>query len=216
MRITYWLWLLWGAMIISIILKQKIEIYIGIALIVLPILIVILQLQEEINNLKEESKYQKRFITDRITALSEKVRELSENFEKKIIVDFAEFAKNSTNTSSFINSNASSIKNQLRVTNIHENSTNLVKKKKKLHKKRNESKLEQNNFKSNEGSKDISILDANFADQTKENLSSSKSFNSFSLNVEQKEKGKYNSNDSKLDNYDKKDENADSEININT
>ncbi|NLI75748.1 MAG: hypothetical protein GX442_04810 [Candidatus Riflebacteria bacterium] len=94
MKINYWLWTLWGAMILSMLLKQKIDTYMVVALIILPILIALLELQEEVTALKEEGKHQRKYIMDRFTVVTDKLKDLSENLEKKLVVDFAEFARN--------------------------------------------------------------------------------------------------------------------------
>ena len=93
MRINNWLWLLWAAMIISMLLKWRMDTYMAVAVIILPVLIVLLDLQEEVNNLKEEAKHQRKFVMDRYQALTEKMTDLSTNMEKKLVVDFAEFAR---------------------------------------------------------------------------------------------------------------------------
>jgi len=93
MKIHHWLWALWGAMVLSMLLKWKIDTYMVVALIILPILIVLLELQDEISILKEESKHQRKFVMDRFTVLSDKLKDLSGQFEKKVVVDFAEFAR---------------------------------------------------------------------------------------------------------------------------
>ena len=93
MKIHHWLWILWGAMVLSMLLKWKIDTYMVVALIILPILIVLLELQDEISILKEESKHQRKFVMDRFTVLSDKLKDLSGQFEKKVVVDFAEFAR---------------------------------------------------------------------------------------------------------------------------
>ncbi|HEY9068886.1 MAG TPA: hypothetical protein VIV61_01445 [Candidatus Ozemobacteraceae bacterium] len=93
MKIHHWLWALWGAMVLSMLLKWKIDTYMVVALIILPILIVLLELQDEISILKEESKHQRKFVMDRFAVLSDKLKDLSGQFEKKVVVDFAEFAR---------------------------------------------------------------------------------------------------------------------------
>ncbi|HOY68567.1 MAG TPA: hypothetical protein PLP29_16935 [Candidatus Ozemobacteraceae bacterium] len=93
MKIHHWLWALWGAMVLSMLLKWKIDTYMVVALIILPILIVLLELQDEISVLKEESKHQRKFVMDRFAVLSDKLKDLSGQFEKKVVVDFAEFAR---------------------------------------------------------------------------------------------------------------------------
>jgi len=93
MKINHYLWALWGAMILSMIIKWKIDTFMVVALIILPILIVLLELHEEIAALKEEAKHQRKFVMDRYNVLSEKMSDLSSNLEKKIVVDFSEFAR---------------------------------------------------------------------------------------------------------------------------
>ncbi len=95
MKINHWLWLLWGAMILSMLLKQKIDTYMVVALIILPILIALLELQEEVGSLKEEGKHQRKYIMDRFAAVSDKLKDLADSLEKKLVVDFAEFARTS-------------------------------------------------------------------------------------------------------------------------
>jgi hypothetical protein len=80
-------------MLFSMFLKWRIDTYMVVALIVLPILIVILDLHEEVNQLKEESKHQRKFVMDRYTILNEKMADLAAGVEKKLVVDFTEFAK---------------------------------------------------------------------------------------------------------------------------
>ncbi len=87
------LWMLWGAMIFSMFLKWKADTYMVVAVIILPILIVLLDLQEEVLSLKEDAKHQRKFTLDRISYLTDKMKDLSSQFEKKLVVDFAEFAK---------------------------------------------------------------------------------------------------------------------------
>lgn len=93
MRMNRWLWVLWGAMIVSMILKRQADTYMLVALIILPILIVLLDLHEEISVLKEENKHQRKFVMDRYNLLQEKIKDVSSQVEKKLVVDFAEFAK---------------------------------------------------------------------------------------------------------------------------
>jgi hypothetical protein len=97
MSMNRWLWVLWGAMIISMLLKWQAETYILVAVIVLPILIVLLDLHEEIVLLKEENKHQRKFVMDRYNVLQDKLKDISSNVEKRMVVDFAEFARNSAN-----------------------------------------------------------------------------------------------------------------------
>jgi hypothetical protein len=89
-----WLWVLWGAMIVSMLLKRQADPYMLVALIILPILIVLLDLHEEIVTLKEENKHQRKFVMDRYNLLQEKMKDMSTQIEKRLVVDFAEFAKN--------------------------------------------------------------------------------------------------------------------------
>lgn len=93
MKIHYWLWSLWGAMALSMLLKWKTDTYMVVALIILPILIVLMEMKDEISALQEESKHQRKFVMDRFTVLSDKQKDLANQFEKKVVVDFAEFAK---------------------------------------------------------------------------------------------------------------------------
>ncbi len=99
MSMNRWLWVLWGAMIISMLLKWQAETYIIVAVIVLPILIVLIDLHEEIGLLKEENKHQRKFVMDRYNVLQDKLKDISSNIEKRMVVDFAEFAKNSSGDS---------------------------------------------------------------------------------------------------------------------
>ncbi len=101
MRINRWLWGLWVAMILSMLLRQRADTYMVVALIILPILIVILDLHEEIATLKEDNKHQRKFVMDRYSVLQERMSDISNQVEKRLVVDFAEFAKNnSTNENS--------------------------------------------------------------------------------------------------------------------
>lgn len=93
MRITKWLWGLWGAMIISMMLRRQADTYMIVALIVIPILIVLMDLHEEIASLKEENKHQRKFVMDRYNVMLEKMKDVSSQVEKRLVVDFAEFAK---------------------------------------------------------------------------------------------------------------------------
>lgn len=96
MRITKWLWGLWGAMIISMMLRRQADTYMIVALIVIPILIVLMDLHEEIASLKEENKHQRKFVMDRYNIMLEKMKDVSNQVEKRLVVDFAEFAKSNT------------------------------------------------------------------------------------------------------------------------
>lgn len=98
MKISHWLGILWGVMLLSTILKWKADTYVIVAMIILPMLIVLLDLHEEITNLKEDAKHQRKFVLDRYNALSEKIKDVSEQMERKMVVDFAEIAKNSEPT----------------------------------------------------------------------------------------------------------------------
>eukprot|EP01156_Anaeramoeba_ignava_P002079 Anaeramoba_ignava/a217489_66.p1 GENE.a217489_66~~a217489_66.p1 ORF type:complete len:161 (+),score=32.12 a217489_66:136-618(+) len=93
MTMNKWLWALWGAMIASMFLKGQADTYMVVAVIVLPILIVLLDLHEEIATLKEENKHQRKFVMDRYNILQDKLKDLSSNIEKRMVVDFAEFAR---------------------------------------------------------------------------------------------------------------------------
>ncbi|NCB38278.1 MAG: hypothetical protein EOM80_05850 [Erysipelotrichia bacterium] len=94
MNINRWLWVLWFAMILSMLLRRQADTYMIVALIVLPSLIVLLELHEEIAILKEENKHQRKFVMDRYTVMQERMTDLSNQIEKRLVVDFAEFAKN--------------------------------------------------------------------------------------------------------------------------
>jgi hypothetical protein len=96
MRINKWLWGLWIAMILSMLLRQRVDTYMVVALIILPILIVLLDLHEEIATLKEDNKHQRKFVMDRYNVLQERLSDISNQIEKRLVVDFAEFAKNNT------------------------------------------------------------------------------------------------------------------------
>ncbi|MBI3038905.1 hypothetical protein HYY75_07645 [bacterium] len=94
MKIKHWLWLLWGALVISMVLKRELDTYAIVTLIMVPILIEFLELHEEVGGVREEVKVQRKFILDRYALLTERISDLSSQFEKKMVVDFAEFAKN--------------------------------------------------------------------------------------------------------------------------
>ena len=94
MKMNRWLWVLWGAMIVSMILRRQADTYMIVALIILPILIVLLDLHEEISTLKEENKHQRKFVMDRYNVLQERLKDMSNQIETRLVVDFAEFAKN--------------------------------------------------------------------------------------------------------------------------
>lgn len=99
MRMNRWLWGLWIAMLLSMLLRQKMDPYIIVALIILPILIVILDLHEEIAILKDENKHQRKFVMERYNVLQERLNDMSNQIEKRLVVDFAEFAKTNSSTS---------------------------------------------------------------------------------------------------------------------
>ncbi len=101
MRINKWLWGLWVAMIVSMLMRQRVDTYMVVALIILPILIVLLDLHEEIATLKEENKHQRKFVMDRYNVLQERLSDVSNQIEKRLVVDFAEFAKNNAGQESF-------------------------------------------------------------------------------------------------------------------
>ncbi len=94
MRINKWLWGLWVAMIISMLLRRQADTYMIVTLIIIPILIVLLDLHEEVAVLKEENKHQRKFVMDRYNVLSERMTDVANQVEKRLVVDFAEFAQN--------------------------------------------------------------------------------------------------------------------------
>lgn len=98
MRINKWLWGLWVAMIVSMLLRRQADTYMIVALIIIPILIVLLDLHEEIVTLKEENKHQRKFVMDRYNVLSERMTDVANQVEKRLVVDFAEFAQNNPQT----------------------------------------------------------------------------------------------------------------------
>ncbi len=75
-------------------LRRQADTYMIVALIILPILIVLIDLHEEITILKEENKHQRKFVMDRYNVLQEKFNDITSQIEKRLVVDFAEFAKN--------------------------------------------------------------------------------------------------------------------------
>lgn len=97
MRLTRGLWGIWGAMILSMMMRRQADTYMIVALIVIPILVVLLDLHEEIATLKEENKHQRKFVMDRYNVLLEKMKDVSNQIEKRLVVDFSEFAKNNAN-----------------------------------------------------------------------------------------------------------------------
>ena len=100
MNVTRLLWGLWGALIISMLLRQTIDTYMVVALIIIPILIVLLDLHEEIAHLKEENKHQRKFVLDRYNLLQERLNDAFSQIEKRMVVDFSEMSK-SDNQNSF-------------------------------------------------------------------------------------------------------------------
>lgn len=82
----------------SMLLRRQADTYMIVALIILPILIVLLDLHEEITILKEENKHQRKFVMDRYNILQEKFNDITSQIEKRLVVDFAEFAKTNQNT----------------------------------------------------------------------------------------------------------------------
>ena len=93
MTVIRLLWGLWGALIISMLLRQTIDTYMVVALIIIPILIVLLDLHEEIAHLKEENKHQRKFVLDRYNLLQERLNDAFNQIEKRMVVDFSEMSK---------------------------------------------------------------------------------------------------------------------------
>jgi hypothetical protein len=93
MKLHHYLGALWIVMAVVMIVKWKIDYLMVGALIIIPILIVLLDMHEEISVLKEEAKHQRKFVMDRFAALSERIKDFSTQLEKRMVVDFAEFAK---------------------------------------------------------------------------------------------------------------------------
>lgn len=98
LRVTKLLWALWGAMILAMLLRRHVDVYMTVALIIIPLIIVLIDLHEEIVQLKEENKHQRKFVMDRYNLLQEKVHDISSQVEKRLVVDFAEFARSSSST----------------------------------------------------------------------------------------------------------------------
>lgn len=96
MNLTRWLWALWGVMLVSMVLRQKADTYMILGLTVLPLLIVLLNLHEEITSLKDENKHQRKFVLDRYNALQERLNDMSSQIEKRLVVDFSEFAQSNS------------------------------------------------------------------------------------------------------------------------
>ena len=93
MTVIRLLWGLWGALIVSMLLRQTIDTYMVVALIIIPILIVLLDLHEEIAHLKEENKHQRKFVLDRYNLLQERLNDAFSQIEKRMVVDFSEMSK---------------------------------------------------------------------------------------------------------------------------
>ena len=98
MNVTRLLWGLWGALILSMLLRQTIDTYMVVALIIIPVLIVLLDLHEEIARLKEENKHQRKFVLDRYNLLQERLNDAFNQIEKRMVVDFAEIYKTDQQT----------------------------------------------------------------------------------------------------------------------
>ena len=98
MNVTRLLWGLWGALILSMLLRQTIDTYMVVALIIIPVLIVLLDLHEEIARLKEENKHQRKFVLDRYNLLQERLNDAFNQIEKRMVVDFAEMSKTDQQT----------------------------------------------------------------------------------------------------------------------
>ena len=99
MNVKRLLWGLWGALILSMLLRQTIDTYMVVALIIIPVLIVLLDLHDEIDHLKEENKHQRKFVLDRYNVLQERLNDAFSQIEKRMVVDFAEMSKTSNQTS---------------------------------------------------------------------------------------------------------------------
>lgn len=107
MNVTRWLWGLWAAMIVSMVLRQTIDTYMVVALIIIPILIVLLDLHEEIADLKEENKHQRKFVLDRYNLMQERLNDAFNQIEKRMVVDFAEMSKSSESDQQYQSNNQS-------------------------------------------------------------------------------------------------------------
>lgn len=99
MNVTRLLWGLWGALIVSMLLRQTIDTYMVVALIIIPVLIVLLDLHEEIAHLKEENKHQRKFVLDRYNVLQERLNDAFNQIEKRMVVDFSEMSKSNDQNS---------------------------------------------------------------------------------------------------------------------
>ena len=106
MNVKRLLWGLWGALILSMLLRQTIDTYMVVALIIIPVLIVLLDLHDEIDHLKEENKHQRKFVLDRYNLLQERLNDAFSQIEKRMVVDFAEMSKTSTQSFSKSSSNS--------------------------------------------------------------------------------------------------------------
>lgn len=105
MNVKNLLWGLWGALILSMLVRQTIDTYMVVALIIIPVLIVLLDLHDEIDHLKEENKHQRKFVLDRYNLLQERLNDAFNQIEKRMVVDFSEMSKsNSQNTFSNLSS----------------------------------------------------------------------------------------------------------------
>ncbi len=105
MNVKRLLWGLWGALILSMLVRQTIDTYMVVALIIIPVLIVLLDLHDEIDHLKEENKHQRKFVLDRYNLLQERLNDAFSQIEKRMVVDFAEMSKTSTQSFSKSSSN---------------------------------------------------------------------------------------------------------------
>lgn len=99
MNVKRLLWGLWGALIISMLLRQTIDTYMVVALIIIPVLIVLLDLHDEIDHLKEENKHQRKFVLDRYNLLQERLNDAFNQIEKRMVVDFSEMSKSNSQNS---------------------------------------------------------------------------------------------------------------------
>lgn len=96
MNVKNLLWGLWGALILSMLVRQTIDTYMVVALIIIPVLIVLLDLHDEIDHLKEENKHQRKFVLDRYNLLQERLNDAFNQIEKRMVVDFSEMSKSNT------------------------------------------------------------------------------------------------------------------------
>lgn len=93
MNVKRLLWGLWAALILSMLLRQTIDTYMVVALIIIPVLVVLLDLHDEIAILKEENKHQRKFVLERYNMLQEKLNDAFNQIEKRMIADFNEMSK---------------------------------------------------------------------------------------------------------------------------